>query len=70
MALWHDLKPMLTFNSQIEGTNPAASFIHIFKFYVSQYYVYLWSDVYASGIFAEFEKAGIMNAELGTRYKR
>lgn len=70
MALWHELKPMLMFEDAIKGTNPAASFGHIFGGYESQYYGYLWSLVYSCDLFGEFEKAGVMNKELGSKYKR
>lgn len=59
---------MITDIEHNEGTNPAASFGHILGGYESQYYGYLWSLVYSCDLFSEFEKAGIMNADLGKKY--
>jgi len=37
--------------------------------YQSQYYGYLWSQVYSCDVFAEFEKGGVMNKDLGLKYR-
>lgn len=58
------------FEKEADGANPASSFVHIFGGYESQYYGYLWSMVYAYDLFGEFQKHGIMNSELGAKYKR
>ena len=67
--LWHSLSSHLMFTEQQPNTNPAASFGHIFGGYESQYYGYLWSKVYSSDVFDQFKKEGIMNKDLGRKYR-
>lgn len=55
MALWNKLKTDITGMPEQEGTNPVASFDHIIGGYASTYYGYLWSKVYSSELFSEFE---------------
>lgn len=54
---------------QTQGTNPAGDFGHIYGGYESQYYGYLWSLVYSCDLFEQFERHGVMNRELGKKYK-
>ena len=68
-ALWHLLKPKLTFTEAIGNTNPATSWDHIIDGYESRYYGYQWSLVYSFDLFSEFEKHGIMNPEVGAKYR-
>ena len=69
-ALWQWLKPEMTFMGAPENTHPAAAFGHIYGGYESRYYGYMWSLVYAQDLFAKFEAAGIMNPEMGMRYRK
>ena len=69
-AIWAQLKLDIMDMSQLPNTNPAASFGHLFSGYESNYYGYLWSHVYASDLFSEFKRKGIMNKELGMRYRQ
>ena len=62
-AIWAQLKLDIMDMSQLPNTNPAASFGHLFSGYESNYYGYLWSHVYASDLFSEFKRKGIMNKE-------
>ncbi|OGR47933.1 MAG: hypothetical protein A2X34_09035 [Elusimicrobia bacterium GWC2_51_8] len=50
-------------------THPQASFGHLMGGYEAGYYGYLWAEVIAADLFSAFEEKGIMNAELGSRYR-
>jgi Zn-dependent oligopeptidase len=70
MALWNQLKKDITGMPEQEGTNPVASFDHIIGGYASTYYGYLWSKVYSSELFSEFEQKGLLNPEVGMKYRK
>jgi len=52
--LWHKMAEHIEGNHLQEGTNPIGTFGHLIKGYVSQYYSYLWSQVYSADLFALF----------------
>ena len=68
-ALWHKIKKEITLLPVQEGANPAGGFGHILGGYESQYYGYLWSEVFSCDLFDQFEKQGVMNQELGKKYR-
>lgn len=51
------------------GTNPEASFGHLFDGYDAGYYGYLWSKVYAQDMFSRFESEGLLNPAIGRQYR-
>jgi len=53
------------------GSNWLGSFKHIVAGgYSAGYYSYIWSKVYGDELFAQFLKHGIMNKELGMKYRK
>ena len=53
-----------------DGTRFGASFGHMMSDgYVAGYYGYLWSNVYGDDMFSVFEDEGVLNPEVGMRYR-
>jgi thimet oligopeptidase len=53
----------------VDDTHFYASFGHL-DGYSAIYYTYMWSRVIADDMFSEFEKHGLLNAEVAGRYRR
>ncbi|SFE63254.1 M3 family metallopeptidase [Thermoflexibacter ruber] len=62
------LQNEITLFPYLEGTHFEAAFGHLMG-YAASYYGYLWSLVYADDIFSVFEQKGILNKEVGVRYR-
>ena len=50
--------------------DPLVNFQHIFDGYESSYYGYLWSQVYSADLFTIFKKAGLLNKDIGKKYRK
>lgn len=53
----------------IENTHFYSSFGHLYG-YSAAYYTYMWSEVIAADILAEFEKKGMRNTEVARHYRQ
>jgi thimet oligopeptidase len=53
----------------IKGTHFQAGFGHLFG-YDAAYYGYLWSKVYGDDMYTAFSSGGILNPEIGMRYRK
>jgi len=62
------LQNEVTFYPYQEGTHMQAAFGHL-NGYGAAYYGYKWSEVYAHDMFSIFKEKGIMDEELGMRYR-
>ncbi|HET6993129.1 MAG TPA: M3 family metallopeptidase, partial [Bacteroidia bacterium] len=63
-----ELQNNITFYPFVDGAHFAGTFTHLTG-YGSKYYGYLWSLVYASDMFSEFDKTGPLNPDTGKRYR-
>ena len=69
-ALWHQLQKSIDQSHPLENTNPAATFGHVISGYDSQYYSYLWSRVHSLDLFQHIHKHGLVNREIGMKYRK
>jgi len=67
--LWHKVSAEIGMFPPQPGTNGAAAFGHITGGYSAGYYGYLWSKVYSCDMFTLFKQHGVLNQELGRRYR-
>ena len=64
-----ELQNSITNYDYIEGTHMQASFDHLLD-YGASYYGYLWSEVFAADMYSVFEKEGVLNQEVGLRFRK
>ncbi len=69
-ATYKKLYKQLTTIDPLEETHFPAGFGHLMGGYDAGYYGYLWSEVFAQDMFTKFEKDGLLNTEVGLRYRR
>ena len=53
----------------VEGYHAICSFGHL-NGYAANYYGYLWSKVFAQDMFSVFQEKGVMNKDLGLKYRQ
>ena len=63
-----ELHPICGFPN-MPGGHMQAGFGHLFG-YDASYYGYLWSKVYGDDMYTAFEKGGILNPQVGMRYRQ
>lgn len=63
-----ELQNEILYTPYREGTHFQAAFGHL-NGYAASYYGYLWSKVYAQDMYSIFEEKGILNPEVGQRYR-
>lgn len=63
-----NLQNEITLFPFIDGTHFECSFGHL-NGYGAGYYGYLWARVYSDDMFSKFKEQGIMNAEIGKKYR-
>ncbi|MES2855278.1 MAG: M3 family metallopeptidase [Bdellovibrionota bacterium] len=66
---YDDLYREIVGEEPIAGGHFGQTFGHMMGGYDAGYYGYLWSEVYAQDMFSLFEKQGLLNSELGGRYR-
>jgi thimet oligopeptidase len=65
--LLDELHPVCGFPN-MPGTHMQAGFGHLFG-YDAAYYGYLWSKVYGDDMYTVFEEGGVLNPQVGMRYR-
>jgi thimet oligopeptidase len=69
-AVWKALTRQITPDPFADGTIPQANFGHLMGGYEASYYAYAWAKVYAQDLFTAFQQGGLLNPEVGLRYRR
>ena len=64
-----ELQNTITHFPHIDDTYQEASFDHLMD-YSASYYGYLWSEVYASDMFSIYEENGVLNPDIGYRFRK
>jgi len=64
-----DLQNTITNYDYMEGTHMQASFDHLLD-YGASYYGYLWSEVFAADMYSVFEREGVLNQDVGLRFRK
>ena len=64
-----ELQNSITNYDYMEGTHMQASFDHLLD-YGASYYGYLWSEVFAADMYSVFEREGVLNQEVGLRFRK
>lgn len=68
METYKKLSAQISLYDFVENTCFPASFGHLTD-YGALYYSYLWSLVYAEDVFSIFRKEGVLNSQVGQKYK-
>ncbi|MCB0309528.1 MAG: Zn-dependent oligopeptidase, partial [Bdellovibrionales bacterium] len=68
-SLWQKIKKEVMGIPSGTGSIRQAAFGHIMGGYDAAYYGYLWSEVFAADMFAQFESQGLLNGKIGQKYR-
>jgi len=69
IELWGTLQKEIELVESIKDASRAGSFMHLVAGYDSQYYGYLYSEVFSACMFQKFKTQGICNPKLGKKYR-
>ncbi len=69
-AIWSAITAEYTPDGFVAGTTPQAAWTHMMSGYEGSYYSYAWAKVYAQDMFTAFQKDGLLNPDVGLRYRR
>ena len=67
--LWYDLEKDIYRHPSQQGSHREAAFGYLVSGYSAKYYSYLWSEIMAADMFFLFKKKGLLNKNLGMRFR-
>ena len=69
-ALWNSLRTQISKIPNPPGVHGQSTFGHIMGGYDASYYGYMYSQVFSADLFQKFKEGGLMNSEIGSRYRK